>query len=87
MEVNIKSLKSSKQNDSPVIKVGTTVYMRRNRKNYQFKIVNTGKVNPSKGTISDRSPLGKALIGSHIGQTVKVILPADTYSYKVLGIT
>lgn len=85
--MEIKSLKPSKQSDYPAVKVGATVYMRRNRKNFHFKIVNTEKVNPAKGTISDRSPLGKALIGSHIGQTVKVILPADTYSYKVLGIT
>ena len=38
------------------------------------------------GKISNESPVGKALIGASIGDTVSVEMPAGVMEYKVLGI-
>ena len=41
----------------------------------------------NKGLISNESPLGKALIGSKIGETVQVESPDGFSRYKILGIS
>lgn len=51
-----------------------------------FKIVGSTEANSLKGKISNESPLGKALIGAKIGDTVKADAPMGTVQYKVLGI-
>lgn len=51
-----------------------------------FKIVGSTEANSLKGRISNESPLGKALIGAKIGDTVVADAPMGTVKYKVLGI-
>ncbi len=52
----------------------------------EYKIVGSTEANSIKGKISNESPVGKALIGSKVGDTVKVETPAGVYPYKVLEI-
>ena len=51
-----------------------------------FKIVGSTEANSLKGKISNESPLGKALIGSKVGDTVKAETPVGILKYKVLEI-
>lgn len=51
-----------------------------------FKIVGSTEANSLKGRISNESPLGKALIGAKIGDTVVADAPMGTVKYNVLGI-
>jgi len=51
-----------------------------------FKIVGSSEANSLQGKISNESPVGKALIGAKIGQTVTVETLAGTLKYKVLEI-
>ena len=51
-----------------------------------YKIVGSTEANSLKGKISNESPVGKALIGSKVGDTVEVETPAGTIQYKVLEI-
>ncbi|MBQ7065482.1 MAG: transcription elongation factor GreA [Lachnospiraceae bacterium] len=51
-----------------------------------FKIVGSTEANSLKGKISNESPLGKALIGSKVGDTVKAETPVGILEYKVLEI-
>ena len=51
-----------------------------------FKIVGSTEANSLKGRISNESPLGRALIGAKIGDTVVADAPMGTVKYKVLGI-
>ena len=39
------------------------------------------------GKISDESPVGKALIGHKVGETVEVETPAGKIKYKILKIS
>jgi len=51
-----------------------------------YTIVGSSEANSLQGKISNESPVGKALIGAKIGDTVNVDTPAGTFGYKALGI-
>lgn len=51
-----------------------------------YTIVGSSEANSLQGKISNESPVGKALIGAKIGDTVNVDTPAGTFGYKVLDI-
>ena len=52
----------------------------------EYKIVGSTEANSLKGKISNESPVGKALLGKQVGDTVTVETPAGGFSYKVLSI-
>ena len=52
----------------------------------EFKIVGSTEANSLEGKISNESPVGKALIGASIGETVSVEMLSGVMEYKVLGI-
>lgn len=51
-----------------------------------YKIVGSTEANSLQGRISNESPLGRALIGSKVGDTVEVETQAGVIKYKVLEI-
>mgnify|MGYP002521447605 FL=1 len=51
-----------------------------------YEIVGTTEADISVGRISNESPLGKALVGAKVGQTVTVKAPKCSYEVKVLKI-
>lgn len=52
----------------------------------EYKIVGSTEANSLKGKISNESPVGRALIGSKVGDTVKVETQVGDLEYKVLEI-
>lgn len=52
----------------------------------EYKIVGSTEANSLKGKISNESPLGRALLGSRVGDEVKVEAPVGELTYKVLEI-
>lgn len=53
----------------------------------EFTIVNSHEVDPAARKISDQSPIGKALIGTKVGDIVTVEVPDGTAKFKILKIT
>ena len=51
-----------------------------------YKIVGSTEANSIKGKISNESPVGRALLGAVVGDTVTVHTPAGESAYKVLEI-
>ena len=51
-----------------------------------FMLVGSAEANPSLGKISVESPLGKALLGSKVGDKVKVTAPDGEIVFKVKSI-
>jgi transcription elongation factor GreA len=51
-----------------------------------FTIVGVAEANPREGKISNESPIGKAILGHKIGDSVKVETPGGTYTVKILKI-
>lgn len=52
----------------------------------EYKIVGSTEANSLKGKISNESPVGKALLGAKVGDTVKVETHVGELEYKVLEI-
>ena len=52
----------------------------------EYKIVGSTEANSLKGKISNESPVGKALIGARVGDTVAVETLAGVAEYKILEI-
>ena len=52
----------------------------------EYKIVGSTEASSLSGYISNESPLGKALIGAKVGQTITVAAPAGDVDYKILSI-
>lgn len=53
----------------------------------EFKIVGSSEASSLSGKISNESPVGKALLGAKVGDTVQVETQAGLIEYKVLEIT
>ena len=51
-----------------------------------FQIVGSTEANSLKNKISNESPVGKALLGKRVGETVVVDTQAGEIAYKVLDI-
>ena len=51
----------------------------------EYKIVGSTEANSLKGKISNESPVGKALLGKKVGDTVTVTTPAGEFEYKILS--
>ena len=48
-----------------------------------FQIVGSQEADPDAGKISDDSPLGKALMGGTVGQTIEVAAPVGTVKFQI----
>ena len=53
----------------------------------EFKLVGSTEANSLEGKISNESPVGKALIGAKVGETVQVESPDGFSRYKILEIS
>lgn len=52
----------------------------------EYKIVGSTEANIIQGRISNESPVGRALIGAKIGDTIEAETGAGTLKFKILGI-
>jgi transcription elongation GreA/GreB family factor len=52
-----------------------------------YRLVSSHEVNPSTGQISDKSPIGSALMGKRAGDTAEAQLPGRTKTFTVLTVS
>ena len=52
-----------------------------------FYLVGAKEADPRNGKISNESPIGKAILGHKLGDSVKVETPGGTYTVKILKIS
>ncbi len=71
---------------STTVRIGSVVTVRMNDREQTLHILGSQESNPSRGAISRNSPIGKALIGAHVGDTVDVALANRTVTVAVLTI-
>lgn len=53
----------------------------------EYTIVGSAEADPYEGKISNESPVGSALIGAEVGETVEVQVPDGVNKYEVLAIS
>ncbi|MBQ2746236.1 MAG: transcription elongation factor GreA [Clostridia bacterium] len=52
-----------------------------------YRIVGSAEADPNEGLISDESPVGKALLGHKVGDTVFAEAPAGEIEFKIIAIS
>ena len=81
---NATIIKMTKGKDT--VSAGATINVSSNGKSQVFTIVGASEADPSKGFISNESPIGKAFIGKKPGDKVDVETPIGKTSYKIVKI-
>lgn len=69
------------------VQLGSTVKLKGSGKDREFQVVGTVEADPLNGKISDESPIGQALLGKKVGDSVEIKTPTDTTAYKVVEIS
>lgn len=69
------------------IQLGSSVKLKGGNKTKEFQVVGTVEADPLSGKISDESPIGRALLGKQVGDTVEIKTPAETIAYKIADIS
>lgn len=53
----------------------------------EYQIVGSQEANPMQGRISDESPIGRAIIGHRVGETVTVEAPAGQMRFTIMSVS
>ena len=72
--------------DSDAVEIGHRVTISYDGKERTYEILGSSETDPIRGIISHNSPIGSALLGHKVGDTVKVKLANKTAEYKILKI-
>jgi transcription elongation factor GreA len=76
----------TEEKDSSQVKVGSRLKVHTAAGIKNLTIVGSNEADPSQGLISNESPLGQALIGHRVGETIEVKVPAGVIKYQILEI-
>lgn len=71
--------------DATTVQIGHTVTVQVNGVEKTFTILGSTETNPAAGIISYQSPVGAALLGKKVGDTVKIKTGAGEVTYLVAG--
>ena len=69
-----------------VIDFGSTVTIKNDSREITFMLVSEYESNPSEKKLSTSSPIGSAVIGKKVGDTVTIALPNGETSYTIIAV-
>jgi len=74
--------------DTQTVNLGTHVRIRetKSKEEVEYHIVGSAEADPIKFKISNESPVGRALMGHKVGDTVEVEVPGGKLKYKIIDI-
>lgn len=81
---NVEVIKKPKGGST--VQIGSHVTLK-NSTTRKFQIVGTVEADPLNGKISDESPLGRAVLGKKLGESVEVNTGAETQTHKIVEIS
>ena len=91
LEEMLKHVKviSDHEVNNDIVSVGNIVkvYDLDFKEELEYSVVGSTEANPALGRISDQSPIGKAIIGARVGDTVTFATPRGEASLKILAIS
>lgn len=75
--------------DPRAVNVGSTVTLRdaETGEVFSYTIVGSSEGNPKQNRISYQSPVGRAIMGRRVGETVEVRLPGGMARFQIIAIT
>lgn len=85
---NVEVVDDDGSDDGKKVKFGSTVVIldKELKEELTYRIVGASEAKCLEGSISDESPLGRALIGAKKGETISVEAPCGVLKYKVVEI-
>jgi transcription elongation factor GreA len=86
LELVLHEAKVVVSHSKKAVDVGCKVTLNLGRKKEEFTIVGEWEADPLLKKISHSSPLGKALLGKKVGESVEVEAPIGKINYKILHI-
>ena len=75
------------QHSSDAVSIGSTVRLRSDNRESEYTIVGTDEIDLGARKISNESPLGQALVGRKIGDSVTVQTPRGAHLHEILAIS
>jgi transcription elongation factor GreA len=84
---NVTIIEEDVNTDTVTIGVTVTVYDEEFDEELTYKVVGSAEADPMNGLISDDSPVGKALLGTKVGDEVSAETPMGEIKFKILNIT
>jgi len=75
-----------KANKASSVGLGSKVELKNGNKTVHYHIVGPVEANPIEGRISNESPIGHALMGKKVGDTVSVNTPKGEIRYEIVAI-
>lgn len=72
--------------ESSVVALGNSVVIADGSEEKEFKIIGKLEADPVKCVVSDQSPVGSALLGKKVGDSVSIDVPDGKIVYKIIGI-
>ncbi len=76
-----------KAKSSSRISVGSTIELKSNDKTFTYTLVGPVEADPLEGKISNESPIGEALMGKKVGESVTITTPKGTIVYEIVKIS
>ena len=89
LETNLKNavLIPAQMASSGKVEVGSLVTLvNPNGQKHKYAIVGSTEADPSKGKISNESPVGKAILGRKVGDEAEVSTPSGTVKFNIVKI-
>lgn len=82
----LKNVEIVAAKNSDEVEIGNTVELKGESGKQTYTIVGSVESDPLEGKLSNESPIGKALMGQKVGDTVDIQLPAGVKTYKIVSI-
>ena len=75
--------------DASIVNIGSAVKVLdiEEKEEVEYSIVGSIEADPFENKISDQSPIGKALVGSKVGDEVSVEVPGGVIRFKILEVS
>lgn len=72
---------------SAVVVLGSTVELTADTKTVTYTVVGPVEADPLEGKISNESPIGRALMGKSVGDTVTITTPKGELTYTIAALS
>jgi transcription elongation factor GreA len=69
------------------VEVGSTVHLHTGSKKVVYTVVGSVEADPLEGRISNESPIGRALMGKKVDESVTISTPSGEASYRIAAIS
>ncbi|MCL4374565.1 transcription elongation factor GreA [Patescibacteria group bacterium] len=87
LERILKTARLPQTRSASTVQVGFSVtVVNDNNQAQEFHLVGDYEADPLNNKISYRSPVGRALLGQRVGETVSVDLPSGKFTYQIIKI-